>query len=35
MKRFKKLLTIVMATTMIAATMTGCGASKNSGIRCK
>jgi len=31
MKRFKKLLTIVMATTMIAATMTGCGASKNSG----
>jgi len=28
MKRFKNLLTIVMAATMIAATMTGCGASK-------
>ena len=28
MKRFKKLLAIVMATAMIAATMTGCGASK-------
>ena len=30
MKRFKNLLTIVMAATMIAATMTGCGASKTS-----
>ncbi|AWK50853.1 galactose/glucose ABC transporter substrate-binding protein MglB [Clostridium beijerinckii] len=28
MKRFKNLLTIVMAATMIAATMVGCGASK-------
>ena len=28
MKRFKNLLTIVMAATMIAATMTGCGSSK-------
>ena len=28
MKRFKNLLTIVMAAAMIAATMTGCGASK-------
>jgi methyl-galactoside transport system substrate-binding protein len=28
MKRFKNLLTIVMAATMIAATMTGCGANK-------
>ena len=31
MKRFKKLLPIVMATVMIAATMAGCGANKGSG----
>lgn len=31
MKRFKKLLPIVMAAVMITATMAGCGASKSSG----
>ena len=31
MKRFKKLLPIVMATVMVTATMAGCGASKSGG----
>lgn len=31
MKRFKKLLTIVMSAVMVAATITGCGASKSGG----